>query len=452
MSLLNQPEFASHLRTVSSRWDQALEATEHTAAVVCAGARKNYFLDDQAPPYRPNPHFAQWFPDQATEHCELLIRPGSDPLLLFYQPADYWHMPPSVPDWAADNFRLELHDSLDGLSAARKNHIKGLNSIAWIGPDQPPADAGVELRHNPAPLIAHLDFLRSRKTGFEVAAIKAATRKSVAGHLAAKQAFFEGATEYEIYMRFLMATGNTAAELPYSSIVALNEHAGVLHYQYYDREAPKTHLSFLIDAGASHLGYASDITRTYSTATRKVAGQTQGAPEEFAALITALDLCQLELIAGITTGMPYAHLHAMMIDRIACLLCEYRVLTCNPDEAVARRHADPFMPHGLGHLIGLQTHDVGGQLANISGESAPPDSRFPALRLTRTLELDSVFTIEPGIYFIPLLLDPLRGTDAPINWPLLDRLLPCGGIRIEDNIWLRESGAVNLTREVFDAV
>jgi len=133
-------------------------------------------------------------------------------------------------------------------------------------------------------------------------------------------------------------------------------------------------------------------------------------------------------------------------------LVQHNLLTCSVDEAIEQRHADPFMPHGLGHLIGLQTHDVGGQIANTKGDAAPPDSRFPALRLTRPMRANSVFTIEPGIYFIPMLLDKLRNTKTPINWLLIDKLMPCGGIRIEDNIWLTESGAVNMTREAFDAV
>jgi len=438
--------YQQHLATLAQRWEQALTATNIDRAVISAGSNSNYFLDDQAPPFRPNPHFAQWVPDRNTEHCELLLAPGETPVLLFYQPDDYWHLPPAVPDWASANFTLERHNSLAELTASRNNWLKGSNNQASIGP-QPTLE-----NHNPDHLLAHLDFLRCQKTPFEVAAIKKATELSVAGHIAARDAFFSGASEYQIYLAFLGATGNTAAELPYNAIVALNTHGGVLHYQHYEAQSPDAHLSFLIDAGASHLGYASDITRTYSTATQQPPGQKVAAPGEFADLIDALDRCQLELIETIRTGQPYAQLHGNMIDRIALLLCDSGILECSQDEAIAGKFADPFMPHGLGHLIGLQTHDVGGQLADTSGALAPPDERFPALRLTRTLEPDSVFTIEPGIYFIPLLLDSLRATTTPINWRLVDALIPCGGIRIEDNVWLTGDGPVNLTREAFARV
>ncbi len=439
MSLLEQQEFLAHQTTLSGRWEEALSATNHHCVVISAGTNQNYFLDDQAPPFRPNPHFAQFFPDRNSEHCELVLLPGNKPRLLFYQPADYWHLPPAIPRWAETCFDLEVHNTPESLGAARDGYLKGQNNVAHIGPT--PLSAGSHVSaHNPADLIAHLDFLRSQKTPFEVAAIRQATSHAVTGHVAAKQAFDASACEYEIYMQFLAATGNTAGELPYSAIVALNEHAGVLHYQHYDHSRPPAHLSFLIDAGASHLGYASDITRTYSGAT---------APAEFAELIRLLDLEQLALIDGIRVGQPYEAMHTNMIERIAGVLVNCGVLRCSLDQAITEQLADPFMPHGLGHLIGLQTHDVGGQQANVSGTPAPPSERFPALRLTRPLETDSVFTIEPGIYFIPLLLDELRATSAPINWTLVDALLPCGGIRIEDNIWLTDAGAVNLTREAF---
>ncbi len=435
MSLLDQPQFIAHQATITARWESALEANQHDCVVIAAGANQNYFLDDQAPPFRPNPHFAQFFPDRNSEHCELIVEPGAKPRLLFYQPADFWHMPPTIPDWANNCFRVETHSTPESLTAARNTYVQGQNNVAHIGP-QPAASA-----HNPAALIAHLDFLRSQKTPFEVAAIRQATAHSVRGHIAAKAAFFAGASEYDIYMQFLAATGNTAGELPYSSIVALNEHAGVLHYQHYDQTKPPAHLSFLIDAGASHLGYASDITRTYSS---------DKAPAEFAELIRLLDIEQQSLIDEIHVGQPYEAMHANMIERIASVLITCGVITCGLEQAIADQVADPFMPHGLGHLIGLQTHDVGGQQTNTAGALSPPSTRFPALRLTRPLEQNSVFTIEPGIYFIPMLLDELRGSSAPINWSLVDALTPCGGIRIEDNIWLTDEGAVNLTREAFN--
>ena len=114
------------------------------------------------------------------------------------------------------------------------------------------------------------------------------------------------------------------------------------------------------------------------------------------------------------------------------------------EQAVAEGVTRAFCPHGLGHSLGLQVHDVAG-LRHPDGTPAPAPKKHPALRLTRTLRPGMVVTIEPGLYFINMLLAPLRSTSLPINWLLIDRLSPCGGIRIEDNIAVTESGFDNLT-------
>jgi Xaa-Pro dipeptidase len=105
----------------------------------------------------------------------------------------------------------------------------------------------------------------------------------------------------------------------------------------------------------------------------------------------------------------------------------------------------------LGHLLGLQVHDVGGFKSRADGEPIPRPVGHPALRLTRALETGMVVTVEPGLYFIDSLLDRLRaGTQARhVNWALVDALRPYGGIRIEDNVAVGEASGENLTRTAF---
>jgi Xaa-Pro dipeptidase len=110
-----------------------------------------------------------------------------------------------------------------------------------------------------------------------------------------------------------------------------------------------------------------------------------------------------------------------------------------------------FLPHGLGHFLGLQTHDVGGFQKNPAGDISKAPEKYPALRLTRTIENQQVFTIEPGLYFIPMLLNELKNSEhgQSVDWTKVETLMPCGGIRIEDNVAIQNDKVINLTREAF---
>jgi Xaa-Pro dipeptidase len=101
-----------------------------------------------------------------------------------------------------------------------------------------------------------------------------------------------------------------------------------------------------------------------------------------------------------------------------------------------------FLPHGLGHSLGLTCHDVG--CAELK-----PRPNNPFLRNTTTIAADQVFTIEPGVYFIDMLLGPVRhGKDAArVDWKLVDALAQLGGIRIEDDVQVLPDGIRNFTRE-----
>jgi Xaa-Pro dipeptidase len=438
-----EPDYLEHLAVVGERYARALEGAGFDGVILDAGASHYYFLDDQAAPWRPNPHFAQWLPGETCPNSCLLVRPGEKPRLYFHQPADYWHQPPAVPGWTGDAMEILVFADLAELqsavaaAAARSNRMARIAELP-AGPEMP----GVT--DNPPPLIARLSFERARKTPFEIRCMSAATAAAVRGHEAAREVFATGGSEFDIHLAYLAAAGQISEELPYSSIVALNEHAGVLHYQHYDRAPPAVRRSFLIDAGATNRGYAADVTRTYSVAT---------APdgERFGALVAAMDEAQQALTAAIRPGLEYLALHESAHRAVGRILADHGVVTCSAEAAFENGLTRTFLPHGLGHLLGLQTHDVGGLQADAAGTPKPPPSEYPALRLTRRVEEDQVFTIEPGLYFIPMLLDEARRSPnaRDVDWSLVDRLLPFGGIRIEDNVLVTSTGVRNLTREAF---
>jgi len=436
---MSDQAYVDHVLTIQHRWESALEVAGFGAAIVTAGEPAPYFLDDQTPVFRNNPHLAQWFPDDDCELSALLVRPGKPPRLYFYQPADYWHLPPATPDWVAEALDVQLYDDAAKLEAAILADSEKINRVAHVGEH---AFSNLPTENtNPALLLNHLHYHRAYKTPWEIACMTRATEQAVQGHLAARDVFFTGGSEFDINLAYLAASQQTSAELPYSSIIALNEHAGVLHYQHYDRTPPEQHRSLLIDAGGRDHSYASDITRTYSA----VAGSL------FSELLAALDEAQQSLISEIRPGPNYLDLHKQFHERLASILGDLNIWRCTAASAFERGMTNSFLPHGLGHLIGLQTHDVAGLQSSAEGGMNPPPEQYPALRLTRPVEVGQVFTIEPGVYFIPALLQALRKSPqgADVNWQTVDVLRPCGGIRIEDNVLVTEEGAINLTRNAF---
>ncbi|EWH01075.1 Xaa-Pro dipeptidase [Halomonas sp. BC04] len=296
---------------------------------------------------------------------------------------------------------------------------------------------GAEL--NPTALLLALDEERVRKSEYEVTCIGQANRQAMAGHVAARDAFLSGAAELDVQLAYLKASRQRESHVPYGNIIGINAHAGVLHYQHYDATPPAKQQSLLVDAGHRYRGYCSDITRTW-------AGEQADAL--IPALIEGVTQVQQQLIATLRPGVDYVALHKRMHDLLADLLVEHRIVLGSPESAVANGITRAFCPHGLGHLLGIQVHDVAGRHA-ADGVALPPPGEHPALRLTRELEAGMVVTIEPGLYVIPMLLDPLRegSVSREVNWERVERLAPHGGIRIEDNVLVTTDAAKNLTPE-----
>ena len=442
LSEKTQAAFPAHLAEMTTLWEHLLDEHGFDAAALPAGVAEMRFQDDLGPPFVPNPHFARWFPSDRCEGSVLLLRPGSVPKLYFFAPDDYWHLPPTLPDWADAAFQVAPHANSGELQDAVARELATLGRVAVLGPPRGLArDLPLALA-NPEALTNAVLFSRARKTPFEVACMREATAVGVRGHLAARDAFRNGGSEYDIHLAYLAASGQEESQLPYPNIIALNEHAGVLHYQLYDRQRPTPARSFLIDAGGKAAGYASDITRTYSA--------TPG--DEFDSLIDALDEKQQALCQAARAGANYRDLQERLHLAVADLLARFGFVRCAAESAFERKITDAFVPHGLGHLLGLQTHDVGGRMADASGEEVPPPERFPSLRYTRAIEPGHVVTVEPGLYFIPTLLDALADTEAgaDVNWQRVDAFRPCGGARVEDDLLITEDGAENLTRQAFD--
>jgi Xaa-Pro dipeptidase len=435
--------FPAHLQHVQGLADRALERTGYDGLVVYSGRPGLHFLDDHGPPFKANPHFLHWAPLQEAPDCFVRYVPGQRPQLVFHQPADYWHKPPAVPTdpWTRE-FDLKVirepGEAKALLGADRQR-------LVFVG-EAPAEIAGWGFAAiNPELLLAYLHYHRAAKTPYELACLREASRLGAIGHLAAATAYHAGASEYEVHQAYCSAIGLREQELPYGNIIAFGEGAAILHYTTLGRSRDVPRPTFLIDAGGQFRGYASDITRTHVAA---------GADPTYLQLMASMEKLQLELCAAVQPGVDYRDIHLLAHRLIAGALVDAGVIQgCTADEAATNGVSHVFFPHGIGHLLGLQVHDVAGLAADDTGRAEiPRPASHRYLRLTRKLEPGFVVTIEPGLYFIDLLLDEAqaKGLGRFINGELVQRLKPYGGIRIEDDVaCTTTSTPENLTRDAF---
>jgi Xaa-Pro dipeptidase len=418
-----------------------LEQYGYQRLVIGAGELQYHYRDDTHAPFKLNPYFAVWAPlEQADEGLIVIDLDTDKPQMWLHCPPDIWH---GQKQLRCDDIQQRFEVSI--FEDQRQMHRTLFNTdakTAYIGPDLAFFKDQTTLDINPVPLLTALDYHRAWKTPYEQGCIRLANELAVRGHRAAAEVFRNRGSEYQAHLAYLQATEQLDEQLPYGNIVAFNEHCAVLHYTQRERIAPSEHRSFLIDAGAEAAGYAADITRTY------VGKNNTQADNQFAALIHSMDQLQLDIISRIEPGVSYVDLHLQTHRNLAAVLKSAELICCDEEEAIETGVTRVFLPHGLGHYLGVQVHDRGGYLADPAGDEELPPNEHPFLRLTRRIDEHQVFTIEPGLYFIPPLLEAARNDHRgqSIQWQNVEPLLPYGGIRIEDNILVTASGCVNFTR------
>lgn len=427
--------YDDHIENLQRGYEAALDATGFAGVILHSGrGLRQRAIDDQYWPLKANPSFSQWLP-LLDEDTLVVIQRGQKPTLIRPIHETFWEGPAPEPSTHYENSFTLVQCAPDKIAAALPRA-----KLAWIG-DVKEAAAGLGLADdavNPQHLVDKLDALRVIKSRYEIACVAEASKIATRGHAKLEELFVSGHySELQLHLEYLKATLQDAGETPYRNIVAQGTNAAVLHHAHYTKQVDdRSDLSLLADAGATWMGYASDITRTY------VRG-SGAAAQDFAALLAGMEALQLKLCAQVKPGIDYEELHNNAHDMLAHLLLDLKIATgASASSLVEQGITRALFPHGLGHSLGLQVHDVGCRLV-------PPTDANPFLRNTSTIAAGQVFTIEPGCYFIDSLLEPLKTTVASkhLSWSAIDALRPFGGIRIEDNLVVTEDGSINLTRD-----
>jgi Xaa-Pro aminopeptidase len=353
-------------------------------------------------------------------------RPGG---VLAYAPADGW-----VEFVAPVTAKELLWSGLEGDREGLPEGTRPLGELeAWVG-DRPvrrlgaAADADLELRDA-------LIRVRRPKDDTELERMRTAAEATRAGFAELVQLIATGRTERELQVRleaaFLLNGGDFLA---FETIVAAGDHAAVLHFSPTRREL-RDHDLLLVDAGAEYRGYASDVTRTYAVGGTFTAEQGLVHDTVRRAGETAIAACR--------PGTEWHDVHRSAALVVAEGLVELGVLRGSPETLVESGAATLFFPHGVGHLVGLGVRDTG----PASDEKPKPVPGLPRLRLDIPLRPHQAWTVEPGIYIVPALLDRERGRDD-VDWDRVEDLHGFGGVRLEQNVLITDDGCEMLTAAV----
>jgi len=291
--------------------------------------------------------------------------------------------------------------------------------------------------HASAEFVKAVVAQRSLKGSEEIKEIEAALAVSADMYRAGMAMAHPGAVEREIAGRIEGIALAGGGQLAFPAIVTV--HGETLHNHFHGNVLRKGDL-LLIDSGAeAESGYASDITRTVPVGGRFDSRQK-------AVYETVLDM-QLNAISMIRPGVSYRSVHLQASQVLVDRLKHLGLMCGSTAEAVAAGAHALFFPHGLGHMLGLDVHDMedlGETFVGYDDKSARSTQFGLAyLRLAKKLEPGYVLTVEPGIYFIPALIDQWRAEKrhaAFINYAEVEKFRGFGGIRIEDNVLVTSRG------------
>lgn len=288
------------------------------------------------------------------------------------------------------------------------------------------------------PLIKSIVDLRSIKADFEIAEIEKAVDIAYIMFTTAMQMAHPGIKEQEIVGA--MEGISIAHGRPVSFPIICSINGQTLHNPYHENILKKGRM-LLIDGGTeTMLNYASDITRTVP-----VGGKFDKRQKEVYEIVLQAQEDSIKVTKPNTT---YLQCHLTACKTIATGLKELGLMKGNVDEAVAAGAHALFLPHGLGHMLGMDVHDLEnlGQINVGYDDKIKPSSQFgtASLRMGRKLQKGFVITNEPGIYFIPELIEKWASEKKHqefINYTNVKKYLDFGGIRIEDDILVTEKGS-----------
>ncbi len=371
-----------------------------------------------------------------TEYVWLADRnePGG---VLAFDPRDGWF------DFAPEV--TEKERVWDGRTDNEPGTVPTRDLPAWLAArrGRPVVSLGAELpgvrgdAARTAELRERYTHARRPKDAAEIERMRAAVCATAAGYRRLREVIRPGATEREIQIELEAAFFRGGTDrLCYGTIVGTGTNAAVFHFTPGARAAKEGEL-VLIDAGGEVARYGCDVTRTYPASGKFSSIQRD--------LFDVVKRAEERAVAACGPGVETVDVHLGSCRDLVEGLLALDLMRGSVDSIIEREAHLIFYPHGIGHMIGLGVRDASGSLP---GRSKRTEPAFKNQRTDFPLQPGYTMTIEPGVYFIPAILnDPERRKRYPdcVNWEMAVSLIPLGGIRIEDNVLVTKDGCENLT-------
>ncbi|XP_014205223.1 xaa-Pro dipeptidase [Copidosoma floridanum] len=338
----------------------------------------------------------------------------------------------------------EILDVFSRKEAYRFLTLHGVNSDSGLTSKEATFTGIDKFKVNNEILYPEICECRVIKSESEVEVMRYVVKISSEAHKAVMKMVRPGVAEFQAeaeFMRYVYSEGG-CRHVSYTCICGSGCNGAILHYGH--AGAPNNKIirdgdMCLFDMGGNYCGYAADITCSFP-ANGKF---TEDQKIVYNAVLEARDA----VIAAAKPGVLWTEMHLLASRTMLGALLRAGLLQGDVKDMIAAGLHAVFQPHGLGHLLGLDVHDVGGYLPGHPERSTEPGLR--SLRTARPLLPGMVLTIEPGCYFIDWLLEKAK-KDARqsqfIVWKEITRFFGFGGVRIEDDVLITENGNENLTK------
>ncbi len=402
-------------------------------------------------PFRAQGHYLYFGGPQEPEHALLIINGDAT---LYRRPSDVddqvWHGQGASDEELCAEFDYTAVKSLDDLPGDLST--LGLDEVLSVPSSDPASNTflasylGRIPKHDADPdtdLVDALVECRLRHDDAGQASLREATQVSVTGQRAVMLAAQAGRSEFALRGQFEAALAEVGGVPSFQPIISV---AGeVLHNPYYKGTLQDGDL-LLIDAGGEIAsGWSGDLTRVVPVSGRFSATQRE--------IYDVVDSARQAGVDGIAPGVHFRDLHKTVSTTLTEGLVRLGILKGEPADLVAKGVHALFFPHGLGHLVGLDVHDMedlGDRAGYADGETRSEQFGLSYLRLSRELEEGMAVTIEPGFYQIPALLDGEMGQRFAeyLDREVLAKYADVRGIRLEDMVLVTADGGELLSSDL----